>query len=449
MQILVVGCGTIGSTIASLLCEEGHNVTVLDINRSRVEMLTEKIDINGYCGDGTSYDDLIEAGILDTDLMIATTNKDERNFLCCMISRKASNCQTIARVNDATSTTIADFLKEEMGLSMSINPKKAAANAVMRLLKYPAALNVESFGAGMLELSSYKLKKDNPLIGHPLYTLPSRLNCSLLVCMVERGDQVIIPDGNFILQENDVVSLVGDNENIIKYLKKAGLSGGNTKRVMIVGGSTTAEYVLEMLLELNIEVTLIEADLNRCDELSCKYPKANIVHDDGTDQNVLSEEGVSTCDAFISLTDIDEENILLSLYVQSCCDAKVITRTHHVSYYDLLDRFEVGSLIIPQKITGNAIMRYVRAMTENSHIESLYQLAQGRAEALEFIVAEGCCLINKEIKTLSLKKDLIIAGIVREREVIIPGGDDYLMAGDRVVIITSHTGIGDIKDILA
>ena len=451
MQTLVVGCGTIGSTIAALLCKEGHNVTVIDKNRENVQSVTDRLDAMGYCADGTNLDDLREAGIADTDLAIAVTDSDEKNFLSCMLARKAGNCQTICRLATSQSVNNARFLGEEMGLSMVINPKFAAARAIQRLLKYPAAIDVETFANGRVELSRYRVRANSILIDCPMKDISQRIRCSILVCIVERNGDVFIPDGNFTLRENDVISVVADNANIMKFMKKAGMDTDPLRRVMIVGGSSTAEYLTGLLLELGVDVTLIEKDMKRCEELSFLFPKASIVHDDGTDRDTLMEEGIQTCDAFVALTARDEENILLSLYVKSISHAKVISRMHHISYDNLLDSFDIGSVIVPQNIVANAVLRFVRAMNNSmeSNVETLYRLAGGRVEALEFAIKDRSAVIDVPLRTLRTKPQLLIAAIIRNGKVIIPGGADTIQIGDRVIVITAQNGLDEISDILA
>ena len=450
MQTLVIGCGTVGSNIAAMLCKEGHNVTVLEQKRDLVEAVTEKLDVMGICGSGVSIEDLIEAGVKDMDLVISAMDSDESNFISCMIARKAAGCQTIARVSNMLFADDAHFLKEELGLSMVINPKLSAAMAITRMLKYPAAQNVETFAGGRVELSDYRIREGSMLIGVPLKNIYSHIHCNVLVCVVERGGNVFIPGGDFVLQAGDRISVVADNHNIMQFLKKVGFSMHPVHRVMIVGGSSTAEYLTALLLDLRMEVILIDSDRARCEELSGIFPKATIIHEDGTNRDVLMEEGIMNCDAFVSLTARDEENILLSLYVKSICDAKVITRMHHVSYDRLIDSFEVGSIIVPQKIAANAVLRYVRAMNNSldSNVETLYQLCDGRVEALEFVIKDAGRIVGVPLRDIQLKDQVIIAAIIRGRKVIIPGGADSIVTGDRVIVITAHTGVGDINDIL-
>ena len=450
MQTLVIGCGTIGSTIAALLCREGHNVTVIDRSRDNVQNVTDRLDAMGYCADGTNLDDLIEAGVKDTDLAIAVTEGDEKNFIACMLAKKAGNCQTICRVATAESQRNARFLRDEMGLSMVINPKILSARAIQRLLKYPAAIDVETFANGRVELSRYRVRENSILTDCPLKDLSQRIRCSILVCIVERNGKVFIPGGDFTLRANDIISVVADNANIMKFMKKAGMDTDPVRRVMIVGGSSTAEYLTRMLLELGMDVTLLEKDMKRCEELSYLFPKASIVHDDGTDRDTLVEEGVLTSDAFVALTSRDEENILLSLYVKSISGAKVISRMHHISYDNLMDDFDIGSVIVPQNIVANAVLRFVRAMNNSmdSNVETLYRLAGGRVEALEFAIKDVSPIIGVPLKNLRLKPQVIIAAIMRRDGVIIPGGTDSIQIGDRVIIITAQEGLNEIKEIV-
>lgn len=450
MQIIVVGCGNVGSTLTEQLSKEGHNITVIDSKTDRLKRVTDSSDVMGVLGNGATYSVQMEAGIEEADLLIAVTDSDELNLLCCLIAKKAGNCHTIARVRNPVYSLEVDFIKEELGLSMVINPEAAAATAIARLLKFPSAIEVETFARGRVELSKFRLEAGNILTGLSLKDISSRLHCDVLVCTVERGEEVMIPDGNFVLREKDMISVVASSRNIVQFFKKMGMATGRVKDAMIVGGGSTAYYLSKQLLAMGIHIKIVERDRERCEELCELLPQAAVVHGDGTDRSVLLEEGIEKAQAFVSLTNVDEENIMLSLFAKSVSRAKLVTRVHRISYDEMIGSLDIGSIVYPRYTTAENIVRYVRAMsnTVGSNVETLYKLIGDKAEALEFWIREKSPAVGIPLQKMNLKPNILLACINRRNSVIIPGGQDMIQVGDTVVVVTTNTGLHDIRDIL-
>ena len=450
MQIIVVGCGNVGSTLTEQLSKEGHNITVIDSKTDRLKRVTDSSDVMGVLGNGATYSVQMEAGIEEADLLIAVTDSDELNLLCCLIAKKAGNCHTIARVRNPVYSLEVDFIKEELGLSMVINPEAAAATAIARLLKFPSAIEVETFARGRVELSKFRLEAGNILTGLSLKDISSRLHCDVLVCTVERGEEVMIPDGNFVLREKDMISVVASSRNIVQFFKKMGMATGRVKDAMIVGGGSTAYYLSKQLLAMGIHIKIVERDRERCEELCELLPQAAVVHGDGTDRSVLLEEGIEKAQAFVSLTNVDEENIMLSLFAKSVSRAKLVTRVHRISYDEMIGSLDIGSIVYPRYTTAENIVRYVRAMsnTVGSNVETLYKLIGDKAEALEFWIREKSPAVGIPLQKMNWKPNILLACINRRNSVIIPGGQDMIQVGDTVVVVTTNTGLHDIRDIL-
>lgn len=450
MQIIIVGCGNVGSTLAEQLSKEGHNITAIDIDAHRVETVANQYDVMGVVGNGASFSVQNEAGIEEADLMIAVTASDELNMLSCLIAKKAGGCSTIARVRNPIYNKEIAYIKEELGLSMVINPEYAAACEIARLLKFPSAIKVDTFAKGRVELLKCKIKEGSVLHGHPLTYLSSGLHCEVLICTVQRGDEVFIPDGNFELQEKDVISVVASSRKANEFFKKIGMTTNRIKTCMIIGGGETTYYLAKQLLPMGIGIKIIEQSKERCNELSELLPQAMIIHGDGTERNLLQEEGLPKVHSFVSWTSMDEENIMLSLYAKSISEAKTITKVHRLDYDRIIDSLDLGSVLYPKNITAEYILQYVRAMQNSigSNVETLYQLIEGKVEALEFRVNEQSNVIGVPLKELQLKENLLIACINRKGVVIIPGGQDSIQMGDTVMVVTTNQGFNDLKDIL-
>ncbi len=450
MQIIIVGCGNVGKTLARQLSQEGHNITVVDTKAELVQHVSDSCDVLGVIGNGSSHKVQIEAGIENADVLIAVTESDELNLLCCLIAKKVGGCHTIARVRNPVYRHETQFIKQELGLSMIINPEYTAAVEISHLLQFPSAIEVDSFAKGRIASIKFKVKSDMPLCGLALKQLSSKLKCDILVCAVERDEQIIIPRGDFVLQENDIISFMAPPKNVTLFFKQMGLGDSMIKSAMIVGGTPIAYYLAKILHHMGISVKIIESNEKRCGELSELLPHAMIIHGDGTEKEMFLEEGIEHTDAFITLTGFDEENVMLSLFANSVSKAKTITSIHRIEYDDIIDQLDVGSTIYPKFITAEYIIQHIRAMQNSigSNVETLYQLFGNRVEALEFIVHSGAPVTNIPLRDLKLKSNLLICNISRDGQIITPGGNDCILEGDSVIVVTTHKGLQDIKDIL-
>lgn len=451
MQIIVVGCGNVGQTITQQLSKEGHNITVIEEKSSVVQSVVNNLDVMGIVGNGASYSIMKDAGIETADLMIAVTDSDELNLLCCLIAKKAGNCHTIARVRNPVYKKEINFIKEELGLSMVINPEEAAASEAERLLKLPSATKIETFARGRAELVRLVISEDSRLSNIALKDIPGDLKRQVVIAVVSRGNEVYIPDGSFILRPGDEITIVGSSRNIIGFFKKLGLPTAKVHSTIIIGGGETGYYLAKQLATLGIKVTIFERDAARCKDLTELLPQALVINGDGTDKDMLMEEGVTRTDSFVALTNLDEENIMLSMYVKSINPkAKLITKVHRVNYGDIIGSLSIGSIIYPKNITADRIVQFVRGMSasKDSNIETLYKLNDGKVEALEFIVGNGSPVVGIPLSDLKLKKGILLACINHYGEIISPSGDSVIRNGDSVIVVTMLMGLKDINDIL-
>lgn len=452
MNIIIAGCGKVGGFLAERLSREGHDITVIDNKSDIVQRITNLADVRGIVGNGASYNIQKDAGIETADLLIAVTNADEINLLCCLIAKKAGGCQTIARVRNPIYHQEIRYIKKELGLSMVINPELAAAMETARLLRFPSAIEIDTFARGRIELLRFHLGPSNPLCNRQIKNIAELNRCEVLICIVERNNQVLIPDGEMTLQENDNISIVASSVNASRFFRLIGINTNQVKNTMIIGGGKTTFYLAKKLLEMGIHVKIIEKDLKHCEELCEMLPEAMIIHGDGTDQGLLDEEGLAQTEGFAALTNMDEENILLSLYAKRISNAKMITKINSNTYDSIVETLDIGSIIHPKHITAEYILQYVRAMQNSigSNVETLYRLADEQAEALEFIIRENPGLTGVPLIDLNLKPNILVCAIHRNGKAIIPKGQDCLMPGDSVVIITTNCGkLNDIRDILS
>lgn len=451
MQIIIVGCGKVGYTLVEQLSGEDHNIVVVDIKEDRVRAITDELDAMGVIGNGTSFQTLLEAGIKHADLLIAVTNSDEQNLLCCVIAKKAGNCKTIARVRNPIYNTELDFLRKELGLAMIINPELASASEIARIFQFPSAIKIDTFAKGRIEMIHFKVTEDCKLNNYGLIHIRTTLKCEVLVCTVTRGDKVIIPRGDFIFKEGDIVAIVTTPANANDFFRKIGINIGRIHTAMIVGGGTIAYYLAKRLLAVGTDIKIIEMDPKRCEVLSELLPKATIICGNGIDQNLLIEEGLNHVQGFAALTGLDEENILLSLHAKKASKAKVVTKINRISFNSVLDDLELDSITYPRLLTADSIIKYARSMNESLHsnVENLYKLQDGKVEALEFYIKEeNPRITNIPLLKLPIKKNILICCINRHNKIIIPGGQDVLLPGDSVVVVLTEESINDITDIL-
>ncbi len=450
LKIIIVGCGKVGANLVDQLSKEGHDITVIDKKAEKIQDITNTYDVMGLVGNGASYSTQMEAGIEETDLIIAVTDSDELNLLCCTVAKRVGKCAAIARVRTPDYSEETGYLREQLGLALIINPELEAAREVACILYLPTALEVNSFAHGQAELVKFKVPEGNLLNGLSLAYLGKNITNDILICAVERNGEVYMPNGDFVLHSGDVVSFVSERHIARDFLKQIGLATRQVKDTMIIGASKAAYYLAKELLNMGISVKIIEKEKENCESLSVKLPKAIIINGDGTDPDILKEEGIETVQSFIPLTGIDEENIMLTLYAKQVSKAKVVTKINRVNYKQVINNLDLGSLVYPKYITSEAIIAYVRAKKNSmgSNIETLYHMFDSRVEAIEFIVEENSKVSGVPIKDLKLKKDVLISFINHNGHIIIPTGNDEIEDGDTVMIVTKNTGFTGIDDIV-
>lgn len=452
LNIIIVGCGKVGTALVEQLSKEGHDITIVDQNMEKIQEVSGFFDVMGIAGNGASYSILMEAGIEHADLFIAVTDSDELNLLCCTVAKQVGDdCATIARVRTPDYSKEVVYLREKLGLTMVINPELEAAREAARILYLPSALEVNSFSHGQVEIVKFQIPPDNVLDGITVAELGQKIYPDILICAVEREGEVTIPGGDFRLHQKDILSVVADRRKIPEFLSKVGFKTKQVKNTMIVGGGRAAYYLASHLINMGIDVRIIEQDKKRCEELSILLPKAVIINGDGNDEDLLKEEGIEDIESFVPLTGIDEENIMLTLFAKQISHAKVITKINRSNFKSVISSLDLGSVIYPRYITSEAIIAYVRAKKNSmigNNIETLYHMFDNRAEAIEFRVGTTSGVTDTPLMNLNLKKNLLICCIYRNGSVLIPGGQDSIHVGDNVMVVTTHTGFRDITDIL-
>ena len=451
LHIIIVGCGQVGHTLTEQLVREGHDVTIVDVSERVIRDTTEVYDVMGIRGNGASLSVLMEAGLKEADLVIAVTGSDELNLLCCTIAKKAGGeLAAIARVRNPDYAEELSYLRQQLGLSMIINPELEAAREIARLLSRPQALTVSAFAKGHAELVRFKIPSGNVLCGRSIMQLDNLFRFGYLVCAVERDGSVSIPGGSFVLHEGDDITILASSRDVHCIFDSIGMRGQAVKSCMIIGGGKSSYYLAKQLLEQKLEVKIIESNRQRCEELSNLLPEALVICGDGGDEELLKEEGIYSAEAFVPLTGLDEENILLTLYAKRIPGLKTITKINRITFNDVIDGLELGSVVYPKYITSEAIIAYVRARQNSigSNVETLYHMFDNRVEAIEFHVRKDAPVCGVPLMQLKKKDNLLIACINRGGRIIFPRGQDAIMEGDSVIIVTTHTGFGDISDIL-
>lgn len=449
MRIVIVGCGKVGYTLAEALNDEGHELTVIDNKEGNLLNLTDNLDVMGITGNGSSYRVLNEAGIKDADLLIAVTNKDEINLLSCLVAKKAGNCRTIARVRHPEYYDEIRFISEELGLFMAINPELAAANDIFNLIRVPSAMEIDTFAKGKANMVKLTLPRSSGWADKRVKELPIK-GLPFLVSIIDRNGSIIIPNGDSMIKSGDNLYVVVSPSDMDRLFASIGVKAKAIKDVMIAGGGTISYYLAKMLLKNKIKVTIIAPSFERCQVLSELLPDAIIIHGDPTNQNILLEEGLARIDAFVSLTDYDEENIMLALFAGKYSNAKLITKIDKMNFEKMVRGFPVGSIVTPKEITAEQMIMCVRSMqsTMDSNVEAVYKMADGRVEALEFVVNGKSKVTGKPIRELKFKDGMLISTIIRNGKIVIPTGSDEIMINDRVVIVTKGKRLMDLQDIL-
>ena len=450
MKIVVIGDGKVGRAIVQHTCKEGHEVVVIDKNPKVIEDLVNTYDAGGICGNGACIDIQESAGVAKADLVVAATSRDEVNMLACLIAKKLGAKATIARVRSYDYNQNIELMKEALGIQMTINPELEAANEIMNIINFPEANRVDTFANGNVDLVELFIPENSPLIGLTLANISTKYQVRILVCAVQRGEEVFIPTGNFTFQAKDKIHITASRLVVKDFLKKLGLIETKMKDILVIGGGKISIYLAEQLIKGKYNVKIIEKDYERCLELSELLPGASIVHGDGSDQLLLEEEGLDSCDAIVCLTNLDEENIIISLYAQKQEVSKIITKVNKESFAGIVETIGVASVISPKEITSSRVISYVRSTSNihGSNIVKLYKLVNNRVEAIEFIAKQSSKLLNVCLKDLKLKKNVLIASIIRDSEVIIPSGMSQIQANDSVIVVTTGQILDDLNDIL-
>ncbi|MBO5230249.1 MAG: Trk system potassium transporter TrkA [Clostridia bacterium] len=449
MHIIIVGLGKLGVTMTKQLTAEGHSITVVDTNNEKVTSLVDTYDVMGVWGNGATCETLETAGASKAKLIIAATASDEVNILCCLIAKRMGTENTIARVRNPDYAAQMQFLRNELGLSMIVNPEFETANEISRIIRFPSAANLDSFARGKIEIARVRIHSDNIFCNMPIHEIRKKCKAKVLICAVQRDDDVYIPSGDFVLRCDDNISITGTRAEISQFMKQTGVYKQKIKNVMIIGGGRIAYYLAKLLSDTGRNIKLIEQSDSRCYELTDVLPDVTVIHGDGTDQDILDEQGLERQDALVSLTGIDEENIIVSMYAESKGINKVITKVNRHSY-SILNDIGLETVVSPQIVAGNLVTRYVRALHNsagNSRIQTLYKLVGGKVEAAEFIVPEDAGYENIPFKDLDLLPNLLIGCIIRNGKIIFPGGDDVMKANDSVIVVTAGRIIEDLHDI--
>ncbi len=452
MKIIMIGCGKIGTTILSNFVDEGHSVVAIDTNAEVLEDISNIYDVMSVCGSGTDCDTLSEAGVESCDLVVAVTDSDELNMLCCYISGKMGAEHTIARIRKPEyNMNSLGFLRQQLGLSMSINPELLAAHEIYNILRLPSAVKIETFSQRNFEIVELILKNESPLTGVRLMDIRNKFKQKFLICVVQREDDIYIPDGNFVLQKGDKIGLTASPSEIHKLMRAIGIDNKQAKNIIIIGGSRTAYYLSNMLASSGNRVKIIDKSSKKCKELSKKLPKAVIINGDGAKQELLLEEGLKNADAFLSLTGLDEENILMSIFASLNKVPKAIAKVNRNELSEMALKLGLDCIISPRKIVSDVLVRYARALenSKGSNVESLYKIMDDRAEVLEFNVSPDFEGVGIQLKNLKLRKNILIGGIIRNKKALLPSGDDEFAGGDKVIVVASGIRLNDLSDILA
>ena len=450
MKIIIVGCGKVGVTLADQLSRDGHELVVIDRNPDRVDGIKDDIDVMGLVGNGASFTMLREAGVKDAGLLIAVTGSDEQNLLCCLIAKRAGCSQAIARVRSPIYQDEIDYLKKELGLAMIINPEYETAQDIARIFQFPSAIKIDTFMNGKVELMHFRITAESPLKGMQISGLREKYGSNVLVSAVTRGDELYIPNGSFVLQENDRVSIMSKRHDAMEFFRKIGLMRNRIENCMIGGGGKIPFYLTQSLLRAGIDVTIIEKDRDRCEELADQLPDATIIHGDATEERLLEEEGLPEAQGFAALTGLDEENILVSLYAKGVSRAKIITKVNRINFASVIKGLDLDVVINPRMVAADRIIRCVRSLknSENSNVENLYRLENGKAEALEFLIKEKSAVTDRQLQDLQIKPNTLICSIARDGKIFIPSGQSEIKVGDSVVVVLAGYKVSDIREIL-
>lgn len=450
LKIIIVGAGKVGYALAEQLCRENHDVTIIDSSEDALRRACDTLDVMGFKGNGVNISVLTEAGASDADLLVAATNMDELNMACCLTAKNLGTRYTIARIRNPEYYSSMGTIKRNFGIGMVINPEHATAMEIARLLRFPSAANMESFCRGRVELMSFRVQEDDFITGKPLHTLSDRIRkLSMLFCAVERDDRVIIPNGSFVPQADDKLYIIGKPAGLDEFFRLLGRYSHKIRHVFVVGGGRVSIYLTQLLEKMHIKVKLVERSEERCRLISEKLPKAMVICGDGTDHEVLDSESLTSSDAFVALTDRDEDNLIISLYALQQGLPKVIAKSNRQNYAGIARAVGLDSIISPKLITASHILHVVRGMgnSQGSVMQALYRIADDQAEATEFVVSSTTRHLGVPLKELKLRQGVLVAVIVRDDQVIIPDGSTSIQERDSVIIVSKNHTILDVNDI--
>ena len=449
MEIVIIGLGRIGRTILRSLSGEGHDITIIDEDKAKVEQLIEKHDVSGVIGNGASMDIQKEANVKHADLVIALTRSDELNILACLVAKKIGAKNTVARVRNPGYRRQIEVMKDELGIAMVVNPERETANEIFNLINLPSVAQIERFAKGKVSLVEIVVEKDSSLIGETLISLGKRLSTKVLICAVQRGGEVIIPSGNFVIEEGDKIHFTSEAKALGDFLNEVNLVKSPLKNIMIVGGGRVGYYLADSLSNKKYAVKLIVNDRYEAEELAELLPKVTVILGDGAQHELLIEEGIEAMDAFVALTDTDEENMIVSMFANKKNVKKTITLIKSEDLYDMLDELNIRNKVSPKHIVASRVTGYIRALmnSRGSNVLNMYQLVNNKVEALEFAAKKQSSFYDKPLKEMRIKKNCLIACIIRKNEVVIPNGDDCIKLGDNVVVVTTHKSFDDLADV--
>ncbi|MFV0502823.1 MAG: Trk system potassium transporter TrkA [Lachnospirales bacterium] len=454
MNIIIVGAGKVGRALALQLVSEEHDIVIIDNNTRKLQSEADKIDVQVLKGNGATAQVLYDAGIENCDIFISAASTDEINILCCLMARNLGAKHTIARIRNPEYVDQISYMREELGLSMLINPEKIAADEISRILRAPSALKIDVFSRGRVEIMNYLVEENSVFDGVRIADISQKLKSKILVCVIEREDEIVIPNGNDVMHANDKISIIIPMEEHTSFFKNDEFDAPATKNILIVGGGKISIYLAKLLIEQRIKVKIIEQDIDICEVLAETLPDAIIVHGDGTDHELLLEQGVDRVNAVVALTNVDEENIILGMFADAASESrtKTIVKVNRTELAKLAKSIhKKGSTVSLGNLTTQSIIKYVRSVqnTMGSNVENLYHLAEDKVEALEFYVDEHISgILDIPLHQLKLKPNILIATIIRDKKIIIARGDSTIKANDNVILITTITGLTDLSDIL-
>ncbi|WP_069998049.1 Trk system potassium transporter TrkA [Cellulosilyticum sp. I15G10I2] len=443
MKVIIIGAGKVGYTLAESLTNENKDVTVIDKYAQALQKVEDNLDVMGIKGNGVSANILLEAGVSGADLLIAVTGSDEVNMVCCLTAKKLGVGQTVARVRDPEYAYELSLIKEQLGLDFVINPEYTAAEEIANTLSFSSAINVERFASGRVRVVELKVTQGMNIIGKKIKEADKSSASSVLIGVIVRGEEVIVPHGEEVVQENDSIYVIGKMSRIYKFCKIYGKCPDKIRNVMIVGGGRITYYLYKLLKDMNMNIKIIEISRERCLELSDKLPNALVINSDGTEEDILLSENISHMDAFVAATGMDEHNLMSSLIAKRMGAKKIVTKISRTSYINIVRDMGLDSIIIPKLITTNQILKYARGTA----LQSLHRIVEGKVEILEFVVDDSSIFIDIPLKKLNISDNTVIATIVRKNEVVVPHGNDIIRKGDRIIVITMEKNIATLREL--